>query len=119
MDLSLEIPEYFVTGRSKIEEQWLPCTLDGGLRYSRTGYFLVPSILMFSPLDCLRAFTEVEELSAVCKDCGAPQRCSKRYVMEQLPEVSCSAIVRSGHGAKGYVAAFRFCACISNDSDVA
>ncbi|KAI9092874.1 hypothetical protein DFS34DRAFT_279079 [Phlyctochytrium arcticum] len=80
LDLSLPIPERFASRQNKVEQMVHPCTVD----------------------DCLRAFTEVEELADSerydCPNCYArmrgPQRCTKRLAIDELPEVLCLHLKR-------------------------
>ncbi|KAJ3295830.1 Ubiquitin carboxyl-terminal hydrolase 3, partial [Borealophlyctis nickersoniae] len=76
LDVSLPIPERFVTKRNRGEATANPCTLE----------------------DCLRAFTEVEELDDSelyeCNSCRSKERCSKRLLIERLPEVLCLHLKR-------------------------
>ncbi|TPX68522.1 hypothetical protein SpCBS45565_g03034 [Spizellomyces sp. 'palustris'] len=80
LDLSLPIPERFVNRQNKVEQMVHPCTID----------------------DCLRAFTEVEQLADSerydCPHClvlnRGPQPCTKRLSIDELPEVMCLHLKR-------------------------
>ncbi|KAL1922380.1 uncharacterized protein VTP21DRAFT_9919 [Calcarisporiella thermophila] len=76
LDLSLDIPERFAARRNKVLQRVDPCTV----------------------YDCLKAFTDVEELADteryMCTKCQAKRRCTKKFTLKKLPEVLCLHIKR-------------------------
>ncbi|TPX34515.1 hypothetical protein SmJEL517_g02840 [Synchytrium microbalum] len=76
LDLSLPIPERFVERKNKVEQRADPCTLD----------------------DCLRAFTDIEELTEsekyMCPHCKTLERAEKKLSVLGLPPVLCLHLKR-------------------------
>lgn len=100
-DLSLDIPSQFRQKRSKDQEPGPTCTLRGTfptgsldifgsvLRPTQFNDSIKYSIVFC--LDCLRSFTDLEELDETelyfCHKCKKRQKSTKKFWIQKLPKV--------------------------------